>query len=412
MKLDHWLFKFQQTIRKQTWIIMISLILFYIFVKTIPTHTPLHLIMWVILLVGYQSLLWIPRHWWTDFGRVVTIVVIWSVTVLSWIVLDMRSTAVAMTYSLVGLIAFKLPRLASIIVVSFVILSHVVIELVAQQNSLDSLLLVVGNLIGIYLVMWGYRFKSEANQLSKIHYQELSLVHSQLEEAHAQLQQTHNKLEEATVDSLRYAVLEERTRISRDIHDSIGHGLTSVIVQLQALPYVIKANSAEADTTVNSVLEIARQCLKEVRTVVHEMAIDDADLGIVTLKSLVNQVQVQSGLQISLTTSHFLSRWKYAISETLYRVLQEALTNVIRHAEASQVDISLQETKDTISMIIQDNGNLTAANSIIQGFGMAGMKARCDRIHGSFIVESSIPQGMKITVTLPLNNTSLEDGTT
>ena len=78
-----------------------------------------------------------------------------------------------------------------------------------------------------------------------------------------------------------FAVLEERSRISRDLHDSIGHGLTSVIVQLQALPYIMKAEAAEADISLKTALVVARRCLQDVRTVVHQMAVDEAGLGLV-----------------------------------------------------------------------------------------------------------------------------------
>ncbi|GGH26987.1 sensor histidine kinase [Paenibacillus segetis] len=405
------IFKIQQKVKQRFGIIVISLVLLYIFVETIPIHTPLHLTMWGLLLIGYQSLLWVPRRWWTDFGRVATIICIWGLTILSWIILDMRSTAVAAAYFLIGAIVQKLSRNTSIIVALIIILSFAGIELSASESSIDSILLVVSNFVGIFVVLWGYRIKSEATQLTKLHYQELSFIHNQLEQAHADLQDTHKKLEEATVDSLRYAVLEERSRISRDIHDSIGHGLTSVIVQLQALPYVIKANSAEADATVRNVLEVARQCLKEVRTVVHEMAIDEADLGIIAMKSLVKQVQDRSGLPIELTTSQSISRWKYDISETLYRVLQEALTNVIRHAEASKVEVSLQEDDNSITMTIIDDGKFTDPVSITSGFGMSGMKVRCERVNGSFTVQNYNPHGMKLIVKLPFDNTSLEGET-
>nr|WP_283246407.1 sensor histidine kinase [Paenibacillus sp. Marseille-Q4541] len=256
--------------------------------------------------------------------------------------------------------------------------------------------------------MWAFRIKNEATALSKLHYQQLSIVHAELEQAHVELQEAHLKLEEATVDSLRFAVLEERSRIARDIHDSIGHGLTSVIVQLQALPYVIKANSDEADATVRSVLEVARNCLKDVRKVVHEMAEDGTDSGIIALKSLVKQVQEQSGLPIKFTSSSTLTLWEHYLSEALYRILQEALTNVIRHAEASRVLVSIQEVDTDIVMTISDDGKFNAQDIVRPGFGMNGMKTRCERLQGTFEFHPIYPHGMMLTIRLPLRSNVTE----
>ncbi|MGO4529501.1 sensor histidine kinase [Paenibacillus sp. 2TAF8] len=116
-------------------------------------------------------------------------------------------------------------------------------------------------------------------------------VHAELSQTHDDLRHTHEELERATVRLMQYAVLEERGRISMDLHDSIGKRLTSAIVQLQAIPYMMKVDAAEADQAIDTVLHVVRQSLQEVRTVAHQMGSSEAGLGLVALNSLVNEVQ-------------------------------------------------------------------------------------------------------------------------
>nr|WP_243865199.1 sensor histidine kinase [Paenibacillus lupini] len=219
----------------------------------------------------------------------------------------------------------------------------------------------------------------------------------------------HQELEEATVRSLHFAVLEERTRIARDIHDTIGHGLTSVIVQLQALPYMIKANDSEADQTLATVLDVVRNCLTEVRSVVHKMGRDDAGLGLIALKSLIRTVKEQSRLQIRFATQGTITQWHPEIAEALYRILQEALTNIIRHANASEVEVSITESEEELVMTVADNGPFRSDSSPQPGFGIMNMMARCERIGGSFELRNHQPHGLRMTIRIPLVN-PLQEG--
>ncbi|WP_211745626.1 sensor histidine kinase [Paenibacillus sp. Marseille-Q4541] len=409
MSFKHMMNKGVSFLKQRFGYIFLNLISIYLFIETMPEAATIPFLLWSILFVGFMAMFWVPKkRRWTPMKRNIYILVLWGLAIFSWTAFEMRETTVSMVYILIGVIALTLPRNASYVTAAVVILTYLIIDLTTEPGSLESILLVASNYIGIFVMMWAFRIKNEATALSKLHYQQLSIVHAELEQAHVELQEAHLKLEEATVDSLRFAVLEERSRIARDIHDSIGHGLTSVIVQLQALPYVIKANSDEADATVRSVLEVARNCLKDVRKVVHEMAEDGTDSGIIALKSLVKQVQEQSGLPIKFTSSSTLTLWEHYLSEALYRILQEALTNVIRHAEASRVLVSIQEVDTDIVMTISDDGKFNAQDIVRPGFGMNGMKTRCERLQGTFEFHPIYPHGMMLTIRLPLRSNVTE----
>ncbi|PNB64117.1 sensor histidine kinase, partial [Pseudomonas sp. GW456-E7] len=137
------------------------------------------------------------------------------------------------------------------------------------DSNWDDIISHISIMIGLYVFFSSMRFRREARKEAERNHAELAKMHWQLEQAHEELQNAHAELQEASVLSLRYAVLEERTRIARDIHDSIGHELTSVIVQLQSLPYILKSSKEDSDKVIQNVVAVARECLQEVRSVVH-----------------------------------------------------------------------------------------------------------------------------------------------
>ncbi|MEK4372481.1 sensor histidine kinase [Paenibacillus sp. FSL R5-0473] len=122
--------------------------------------------------------------------------------------------------------------------------------------------------------------------------------------------------------------MKERNRIARHIHDSIGHRLTFIIVQMQALLYVLKNDDeTQSSQIVKTVLEVARCCLQEVRSVVHNMGMENTEAGVVSIRSLVNQTVAAIKIHFELNEKAEEQNWPLDISVVLYRCLQEAFTN-------------------------------------------------------------------------------------
>ena len=273
--------------------------------------------------------------------------------------------------------------------------------LVAAEVELHQIWLYTMAYMVTYIFCWGARIKRESRRESERHYTELQAVHAELSQAHDELQHTHEELERATVRLMHYAVLKERSRISMDLHDSIGNRLTSAIVQLQAIPYMMKVDANEADKAIGTVLGVVRQSLQEVRTVAHQMGSSEAGLGLVALNSLVNEVQELTGCSIELHYAGQRKTWTPETSELLYRILQEALSNIIRHAQASKVSVHIKEQEEDLFMQVEDNGVFTRHQALVPGFGLSSMGARCERAGGSMSIEAIHPHGMKLTVCIP-----------
>ncbi|MBM7567507.1 sensor histidine kinase [Paenibacillus sacheonensis] len=118
----------------------------------------------------------------------------------------------------------------------------------------------------------------------------------------AELQVAYAHLQEASVASMRGAVQGERTRIARDIHDSVGHSLTSLIVQLQALRYMIAQDPAQAEQTLPGMLEVARQGLQDIRASVHSLADDRSVSGLAPLQALLARMETTASIRYDLRT--------------------------------------------------------------------------------------------------------------
>ncbi|MFC3747758.1 sensor histidine kinase [Paenibacillus sp. GCM10012306] len=355
----------------------------------------------ILAVLIYLVLLWLPGSSVKASWRGIMVLLSWLLTLLYCQMFSTPAPLIVFVFYLIGYATLRLPLFFSILLGVLMISGDALIFFLYGVQKNDILVASVLHM-GTYIIFWGVRVRREATRSSMLHYEQLQAVHAELEQAHHQLQHTHQELEEATVQLLRYAVLEERTRISRDLHDSIGHGLTSVIVQLQALPFMMKSDVAEGEKALRTVLDVARRCLQDVRSVVRQMATDEDRLGLVALQSLVKQVQEQAGLIIRMSVDGDDQEWGTEISELLYRVLQEALTNVIRHAHASHVEVVITSHSRELILTVADNGIWQPTAATQPGFGLASMEARCVRAGGMLQIEGVQPHGMRLIVTVPL----------
>jgi signal transduction histidine kinase len=384
--------------------VILSLLLFFSLVGPLKEAAWAEVLIGILIRLPYLILIWVPQWLRGNRVRIAAVVIIWIVTISYAIFLNVTNGAAEFIFYLIGYLVLSLPIYMSLLLTTVIISVDAFIFEMGHMAPNQILIFSIAH-AGTYILFWGSRVKRETNEAAKRHYEELREVHAQLKQTHEELQDTHRELEDATVRLLHYAVLEERSRISMDLHDSIGNGLTSAIVQLQALPYMMKKDAEEADKAMITILNVVKHSLQEVRTVAHRMGSDEVGLGLVALSSLVNQVREMTGFTIEFSTHEPTSLWTTETSELLYRTLQEALTNVIRHAQASEVEICISENEGILAMSVKDNGIYSQEHVVVPGFGLSSMKARCERAGGSLSVEAVKPQGMKLTLTIPLHDT-------
>jgi PAS domain S-box-containing protein len=199
----------------------------------------------------------------------------------------------------------------------------------------------------------------------------------------------------------------ERKRVSIEIHDSLGQNLTAASLNFDSLKQSIQ-NLKEKDVAKFSTgLEFLKSAIEESRNIAHNLmpkAIDDFGL-ILSLTSLFNQIEKSTGINVKFYENLGDGRLNRQIELNLYRITQEAITNLIKHSKASEVDIQLVLHKQEIIYTFEDNGTGFDKSSIeIAGKGM-GLKSIFNRVvtmSGTFDLDSSPERGTSITITIPV----------
>lgn len=237
----------------------------------------------------------------------------------------------------------------------------------------------------------------------------------QLQAQNHQLQQTQTELLQALEQerSLKrriqeMAAIEERNRIARDIHDSLGHSLTALNVQLQAAASLFATDPVRALPFLSQAQRLAATAMQDVRQSVRTLREDEEaeeplEDAIAALTEEFRQVTgIVPSTRIQLTQPVSAS-----VSKTLYRVVQEALTNVSKYAMATQVEIQLVKTGDRVCLTLKDNGKGFNCNLETRGFGLQGMQERVAALNGNFRLTTEPGAGCQIEVEIPLSEEML-----
>ncbi|REE83910.1 signal transduction histidine kinase [Paenibacillus taihuensis] len=229
----------------------------------------------------------------------------------------------------------------------------------------------------------------------------------------AELQEAYVHLQEASVTSMRNAVLDERTRIARDIHDAVGHSLTSLIVQMQALRYMIAKDPVQAEQSLGGMLEVARQGLQDIRTSIHALADDRSMSGLAPIKAQLARMEATAAITYSLEAELHEDGITAEHATLLFAVMQEAITNIVRHSEATHVDVRIFSEGGRIVLVVRDNGKANvdadANEAVLEGFGLKTMRARLEEAGGCLTFGAAEPQGFQIRAELqPLSEAEEE----
>ena len=204
----------------------------------------------------------------------------------------------------------------------------------------------------------------------------------------------------------------ERLRISRELHDAMGQHLTALGLGIQLIKNSLEPTSPQTDQ-LQKLLALTDQIGREVHHLAMELrptALDDLGLT-AALATYAETWTERSGLEIDFHYERIGEERLPAMIETaLYRVVQEALTNVLRHAGATRVSIVLQRTPETVSAVIDDNGRGFDAESLSNfRLGILGMRERMSLMGGTLTVESEPGQGTAVFARIPLQSDAGEE---
>jgi len=229
----------------------------------------------------------------------------------------------------------------------------------------------------------------------------------QLEQSNAELEQAHRQLQEYANDVEELTIVRERTRLAREIHDTLGHYLSILNIQLETISKLQARDPARTAVEIAEARRVAAQSMQEVRnalaalrpTSMTQLSLSEA---IMELGHEFERSAAATTLTLDLETE--LPPLSPDIQVAFYRAVQEALTNVRKHAQASKVLVRLRYEDEALELVVLDNGKgvANADEERSGGFGLVGLRERMALLGGRVLYGPAEQGGYRVTVRVPL----------
>jgi signal transduction histidine kinase len=222
--------------------------------------------------------------------------------------------------------------------------------------------------------------------------------------ANAKLTRYVSVVEELTISR-------ERNRLARELHDTLAHTLSAASVQLEAADSLWLDDRERSHTAMRQAMSITRDGLGETRRALKALRaspLDDLGLAL-ALKELGELTRQRSGAHVTVITPAQLEPLPAEVEQTLYRAAQEAFENIVRHAQARHVELSLHRQGAFISMTVRDDGvgfDVNSAQSQTERYGLNGMQERVSALGGRMTITSAPGAGTHITLEMTSNGDS------
>lgn len=211
----------------------------------------------------------------------------------------------------------------------------------------------------------------------------------------------------------RVALVEERNRLAREVHDTLAQELTGIALQLEAADALLEHSPERARARIRQALERTRESLEDARRSVLDLRAGPLERQALpaALETLSQRFTAETGTPIALQLALVGPRLPARVEEALYRIAQEALVNIRRHSQADTARIELRQTGDNVQLIVADNGrgfdieqtSAPGASAHAHGFGLIGMQERAHLLNGRMQISSCPGAGAQVEVTIPLS---------
>ncbi|HZG88431.1 sensor histidine kinase [Paenibacillus sp.] len=222
----------------------------------------------------------------------------------------------------------------------------------------------------------------------------------QLTEVLAAIEEKNRELEHYIRQVERVTLLEERNRMSRELHDTVGHSLTASIVAMEAVHTLMDRDPEAARHRLKELIAFNRANLDGFRRTVHDMAMNELKLPLVELlRQAAEGFAERTGTAVVVEADELPFAATQPMKLALLRCLQETLTNAKKHGGASEVRVKLTAEGGKLLLTVQDNG--AGADGIAEGFGIEGMKERIESLRGSLRIVSEAGRGTTVACEIP-----------
>jgi len=236
---------------------------------------------------------------------------------------------------------------------------------------------------------------------AELYLRQLQASNAELELAHRQLQAYANEVEELTV-------VRERTRVAREIHDSLGHYLSILNIQLEAISKLQERDPARAAIDIAEARRVAAQSMQEVRNAL--AALRPSSIASLSLPEALQQLghefeQSTGETSLTLDLETLLAPLSPDVQVAIYRAAQEALTNVRKHAQADKVLLRLRYEDEVLELLVLDNGKGSTIRDTVEqggGFGLIGLRERIELLGGHVEYGPSEQGGYRVILRVPI----------
>lgn len=218
-----------------------------------------------------------------------------------------------------------------------------------------------------------------------------------------QLREVNRQLEARLVEARRMAIARERVRMAREIHDGLGHHLTAVIVELQNAEALAGEEPDAAAAHVRRALEVIRAAMRSSAEMVETLDRFDRPLPR-AIQDLVTRWMQTTGTPVILRVDGEGGDLPAAARMTVFRTVQESLTNIQKHARPTRVEITLTRLPDrvTLRVVNDDLGRSDRAEAVRSGFGLVGLRERAQALNGEFDAGPRSEGGFQVSLSLPI----------
>jgi signal transduction histidine kinase len=238
---------------------------------------------------------------------------------------------------------------------------------------------------------------------------ELAVAFNGMTEALAQAEVERTEREQLRTQYVNKVIVaqeEERKRIARELHDSTGQSLTSLLVGLHNLKEV--EDQAAIPAHIDSLRDVVSRTLDEVRQMAWQLrpsTLDDLGL-IIAIQRYINDYQQRFNIQVDFVTRDVDGRLPLEMETVIYRVIQEALTNTIRHAQASNVSVIIDSRVSTLRVIVEDDGVgfVLADKQSAKSLGLQGIRERVALFNGTLTIETEPGRGTSLFIEVPFDS--------
>ncbi len=242
------------------------------------------------------------------------------------------------------------------------------------------------------------------NYISKLYNtkKEAQRLYDKLKVSEENLLEANNKLEEFLSSIEELTILKERNRISREIHDSVGHTLSTAMIQLSAMEVLADKEDSNLRDMISSLRSFINESFQDVKLAVKELKSDDYDnyRGIIRIQDLCKNFEKMSGIEVSTVVCK--GNWTLSTKQSahLYRISQEVLSNSLKHGKATKIKVIMNFTDNDFVISFKDNG--IGSNDIKEsGFGLKNIRERADEMGGIVDISSKVGNGFFLKLVIP-----------